>query len=807
MAKFSVGFEEDGEGPSNRVPKRQRAERVLDIEGSGQEESEEDEESEGEEAFEGGEEGAEESEGEEELEECGAEQGAMSPQTTRDGSISITLTDPEVLDCSICYEALSIPVFHRCRAIEKVLESVKVSCQNLKYGCKEAFSYSLKQKHEKTCSFAPCSCPLSECCFEGSSEELSAHFGNVHRYSATRFLYDCLETVTIGVSEKSLILREKMEGSLLILHNKVETLGNVVTLSRIGPSTERGFFYELIVKAQADVSTLKLQSSTKSSPKRVDSPQSLGFLLVPSQFFSASRQIKMDLRVWCSDQFSCSQRPSGAFNTFVSGAALFGQVVFSETPRPMEPNGHTRVRRRDHLIQENGDDGLLCFIDELNPWTAWAYNPRTISLLFIGACFLMGVLVMIAVFLAYCLLRTPTVLVRPHPAVWCLVHGMAVVYLVALTFLLFLAALKKNMERTCMHKTLQLNNVLECLSVYICCHPKLNKGLVIVALHSVFQKRDDARQLMKFLHPDLGVELPERSYGADCRIYTPENPSSRFKNVYETLFDQFVLAHIFGWWGKAILIRNQQLLWVLSIGLELMEFTFRHMLSNFNACWWDSIIFDICCVTGSLYWCELMCVVSAANMNLRFSDSSVYFDNIFDLLVGIWAGMHTVGYFDGRTYEWIGISRQPNISGKVKQTLLQFTRAQWDRDEWQPLLDPWRFIQVLSLCIVFLTVELNTFFLKLCLWIPPRNHVIVYRLILWWLIAIPTIREYSSYLQDRKPVKEVGSFCWLSFAICIIELLICIKFGHGMLQHDADILVRIVLVAYTPMITVIPIAF
>ncbi|MCI21631.1 phosphatidylserine synthase 2-like, partial [Trifolium medium] len=67
-------------------------------------------------------------------------------------------------------------------------------------------------------------------------------------------------------------------------------------------------------------------------------------------------------------------------------------------------------------------------------------------------------------------------------------------------------------------------------------------------------KRDDARQFMKYLHPDLGVELPERSYGADCRIYLPENPASRFKNVYETLFDEFVVAHIIGWWGKAILI-------------------------------------------------------------------------------------------------------------------------------------------------------------------------------------------------------------------------------------------------------------
>nr|CAB3472472.1 unnamed protein product [Digitaria exilis] len=261
-----------------------------------------------------------------------------------------------------------------------------------------------------------------------------------------------------------------------------------------------------------------------------------------------------------------------------------------------------------------------------------------------------------------------------------------------------------------------------------------------------FNTRDDARQFMKYLHPDLGVELPERSYGTDCRIYVPDHPKSRFNNVYEIIFDEFVIAHILGWWGKAIMIRNQPLLWVLSIGFELMELTFRHMLPNFNECWWDSIVLDI-----------LIC-------------------NWF----GIWAGMKTVRYFDGKTYEWVGLSRQPNIISKVKRTLGQFTPAQWDKDEWYPLLGPWRFIQVLSLCIVFMAVELNTFFLKFCLWIPPRNPLIIYRLVLWWLIAIPTIREYNTYLQDRKPFKKVGSFCWLSLAICIVELLICIKFGHGL---------------------------
>ncbi|KAL4353182.1 hypothetical protein GQ457_06G026750 [Hibiscus cannabinus] len=269
MAKFSVGIEED-EGPSNRFPKRQRVERVLDIEGSDQEESESEEASEG----------AEESDREEELEESGAEQGAMSPQTARDGSISITLTDPEVLDCSICYDALSIPVFQ--------FENGHIACSTC----------CIKMRNR---------CPS---CSTTIGNRL--HFGIVHRYSVTRFLYDRLVPITVGVSEKSLILREEVEGSLFILHNKVETLGNVVTLSRIGPSTERGFFYELIVKAQADVSTLKLKSFTKSSPKQVDSPQSLGFLLIPSQFCSASRQIKMNLRVWRSNRFSCSLRPGGA---------------------------------------------------------------------------------------------------------------------------------------------------------------------------------------------------------------------------------------------------------------------------------------------------------------------------------------------------------------------------------------------------------------------------------------------------------------------------------------------------------------
>lgn len=32
---------------------------------------------------------------------------------------------------------------------------------------------------------------------------------------------------------------------------------------------------------------------------------------------------------------------------------------------------------------------------------------------------------------------------------------------------------------------------------------------------------------------------------------------------------------------------------------------------------------------------------------------------------GIWAGMRTVTYINGKTYKWVGLSCQPNIISKV----------------------------------------------------------------------------------------------------------------------------------------------
>ncbi|KDP22664.1 hypothetical protein JCGZ_02506 [Jatropha curcas] len=345
MARFSVGVDE---GPS--LPKRQRIhessqqtswhqpqdeeddEPLNESEEEDDDDEEEEEEEEGEEGDEGDDDDDDDEEQEEETTEVVTNQIAMSNVRapigpTRNGGICVTLTDPEVLDCPVCYESLTIPVFqcenghtacsscckkllqkcptcslpigyNRCRAIEKVLESVRLSCQNLKYGCKEIVNYSKKVDHEKICSHAPCFCPSSGCSFVGSSRQIYQHFSNKHKGAAVLFRYGNTFPVFFTLNDKSRILREEKEGVLFILNNTAEVVGNIITVSCIGPSSPKGgYFYELAAKMEG--SNLKFQSFTKNIRKvNDDDPHSQDFLVVPASFFGSYGQISLDLCIW-----------------------------------------------------------------------------------------------------------------------------------------------------------------------------------------------------------------------------------------------------------------------------------------------------------------------------------------------------------------------------------------------------------------------------------------------------------------------------------------------------------------------------
>lgn len=186
--------------------------------------------------------------------------------------------------------------YNRCRAIEKVIESAKISCINLKYGCNESVSYNKKHDHEKMCVHAPCSCPVSGCDFIGSSKDLFNHFTEDfdHLDSCKLFQHNCLFPLELGVGQRYLILQEQNDHTTFLLNHGVELLGNVVNVICIAPSsTKKGYAYDLI--ARKEDSSVRLQSFTESIPRWHEHLHLKMFLLVPSDFRGSSGKLKLEL--------------------------------------------------------------------------------------------------------------------------------------------------------------------------------------------------------------------------------------------------------------------------------------------------------------------------------------------------------------------------------------------------------------------------------------------------------------------------------------------------------------------------------
>ena len=177
----------------------------------------------------------------------------------------------------------------------------------------------------------------------------------------------------------------------------------------------------------------------------------------------------------------------------------------------------------------------------------------------------------------------------------------------------------------------------------------------------------------------------------------------------------------------------------MSILFEILEMTFEHMLPNFKECWWDHLILDI-----------LVCNWLGATL-----------------------GLFLVKYFSMKEYHFIA----PKL----------------EEYHWEVLRDWKRLVYVLMLIITVSITELNAFFLKYVLYIPPPNPLNVIRLLIVWGMGLPAVRELYYFVTDKyafvfggkimiflRKCKKFGPMAWLSVAVMIVELLICVKFGKGM---------------------------
>lgn len=193
--------------------------------------------------------------------------------------------------CPMCLMPIG---YNRCRAMEKLLESIKISCPCAKYGCKEMFSCSMKSSHEKECTYIPCKCPHTGCGFLASSKELALHFSHRHVGFGVQFTYDKFISVVLNTGQKEIVLLDQNDARLFIVHNNLVDLGNMVHISCLGPKAMAGFHYDVLARSQG--STLILQSSTKTIQDNNGGAPRTGFLLIPSDYFGFG-QLKLDIRI------------------------------------------------------------------------------------------------------------------------------------------------------------------------------------------------------------------------------------------------------------------------------------------------------------------------------------------------------------------------------------------------------------------------------------------------------------------------------------------------------------------------------
>lgn len=323
MVTFSVGGCDDGEGPSNPNQKRRRVDAGEEVAAATTTREEEEEENQQpQEGFEMENPpiGTLENDANE-----GNSIGSNAGQQNNDLSkkISAIISDPDVLDCFICSEPLAVPIYqcenghiacskccgelrnkcpmcsmpigyNRCRAVEKLLESIKISCPNAKYGCKDMFSCSMKSSHEKECIYIPCKCPHTGCGFLASSKELALHFSHRHVGFGIQFTYDKFISVSLNTRQKQIVLLDQNDARLFIVHNHIVQHGNMVHISYMGPKAITDTHYDVLARSQG--STLILQSSMKTIQDNNGDAPTAGFLVIPSDHFGFG-QLKLDIRI------------------------------------------------------------------------------------------------------------------------------------------------------------------------------------------------------------------------------------------------------------------------------------------------------------------------------------------------------------------------------------------------------------------------------------------------------------------------------------------------------------------------------
>lgn len=178
-------------------------------------------------------------------------------------------------------------------------------------------------------------------------------------------------------------------------------------------------------------------------------------------------------------------------------------------------------------------------------------------------------------------------------------------------------------------------------------------------------------------------------------------------------------------------------------------------------CWWDQWILDVALANG----------------------------------LGIYCGCRLARYLEVKQYHWGSYSSIPSYLGKAKRTLMQFTPSSWTKVQWKSTSSIKRLIGVQFLILAMHLEELNAFFLKYILWVPPECKLNLIRLLIWAFVGVPSLRQIYSYMTDPK-CKRIGHQTFLAALILATEVLVIFKFGRGEFANPMPNSVQTGLIAF-----------
>lgn len=255
-----------------------------------------------------------------------------------------------------------------------------------------------------------------------------------------------------------------------------------------------------------------------------------------------------------------------------------------------------------------------------------------------------------------------------------------------------------------------------------------------------FMDKNTAHQFLVFLDPTLATPLEERDYATDCRVYTPENPDSKFANIASAM-DIFIVAHFIGWFFRAIMFRNNLMVWTLSIMFEVYELSLRHWLPNFYECWWDHLLLDV-------FGCNML---------------------------GIFLANWLMKKLKVEKFHWFFTpTEQSESMPYLRRFWYSFTqvRPYVEKMEWHFLASVRNYLIVLWVVGLTSVADLSNFFNKKMLGIPPNHWILAIRIWICAFFCILANSDFYKYSQQPEGRRRATLSMYVGHFIVIGECII-----------------------------------